>query len=410
MRLLKQSTARDISVFMTDSADHITGKTGLTLTIKVGKNGGALTTITPTVTEDVSGWYTLSLTTTHTNTLGDLNFHITSAGADPSDFLCMVVAVDLADAVRGGLTALPNANAEAAGGLYTRGTGAGQINQVANGQVDANLVTGVGIVRRNTAAAGGGSTITLDAGAVATDSFYKNTFVVILSGTGVGQVRGYSSYVGSTKVYTVDAAWTTNPDNTSVFAIVANPGTSVSGLAAGSITLATFAADAKANLFGYVSIIAKSGGTFSRTSIQLDTGASSSNSYYNGALVYVVSGTGVGGWALIDGYIGSSRTCALAGSGLQVAPDDTAVFAIIRGSNDTTSSSVQEIIDGPASIIEGSNTLGDSIRLLTAVCAGLASGFDTGVIEFKSLDGTKVRITISTDGTGRIANPIGDLT
>lgn len=46
---------------------------------------------------------------------------------------------DNQDAVRGGLTALPNANAEAAGGLYTRGTGAGQINQQANGQVDANL-------------------------------------------------------------------------------------------------------------------------------------------------------------------------------------------------------------------------------------------------------------------------------
>ena len=39
------------------------------------------------------------------------------------------------DAVRAGLTALPNAAAEAAGGLYTRGTGAGQINQPANGVV-----------------------------------------------------------------------------------------------------------------------------------------------------------------------------------------------------------------------------------------------------------------------------------
>lgn len=43
------------------------------------------------------------------------------------------------DAVRGGMTALPNANAEAAGGLYTKGTGAGQINQSANGQIDVNV-------------------------------------------------------------------------------------------------------------------------------------------------------------------------------------------------------------------------------------------------------------------------------
>lgn len=36
-------------------------------------------------------------------------------------------------------TALPAAAAEAAGGLYTRGTGAGQINQDANGRVDTNV-------------------------------------------------------------------------------------------------------------------------------------------------------------------------------------------------------------------------------------------------------------------------------
>lgn len=49
-----------------------------------------------------------------------------------------LVAVNLQDAVRAGLTALPNANAEAAGGLYTRGSGAGQINQSNNGQIDVD--------------------------------------------------------------------------------------------------------------------------------------------------------------------------------------------------------------------------------------------------------------------------------
>jgi len=50
-----------------------------------------------------------------------------------------IVAYDPSDAVRLGLTALPNAAAEAAGGLYTRGTGAGQVNQPANGLVDVNV-------------------------------------------------------------------------------------------------------------------------------------------------------------------------------------------------------------------------------------------------------------------------------
>ncbi len=49
-----------------------------------------------------------------------------------------LTGVNNQDATRYGMAALPNAAAEAAGGLYTRGTGAGQINQANNGQIDAN--------------------------------------------------------------------------------------------------------------------------------------------------------------------------------------------------------------------------------------------------------------------------------
>lgn len=56
-----------------------------------------------------------------------------------TDFVVPLTDLNPYDAVRAGLTALPNANAEAAGGLFTRGTGAGQINQSANGQADVNV-------------------------------------------------------------------------------------------------------------------------------------------------------------------------------------------------------------------------------------------------------------------------------
>ena len=58
-----------------------------------------------------------------------------------------LVAYDPQDTVRLGLTALPNAAAEAAGGLFTRGTGAGQINQDGNGRIDANTVRVGGTVQ-----------------------------------------------------------------------------------------------------------------------------------------------------------------------------------------------------------------------------------------------------------------------
>jgi hypothetical protein len=97
MRLLKQATAASVMVLMVDSTDHVTGKTGLTLTITASKNGAAFASISPTVNERGSGWYELQLTTAHTDTLGDLALHVTGAAADPTDTLSYVVPRHLAD-------------------------------------------------------------------------------------------------------------------------------------------------------------------------------------------------------------------------------------------------------------------------------------------------------------------------
>lgn len=92
MRQIKQNIATNVMVFLTDTIDRVTGRTGATLTITASKDGAAFASITPTVTERGSGWYNLALTTSHTDTLGDLAIHITATGADPIDVLCRVVA------------------------------------------------------------------------------------------------------------------------------------------------------------------------------------------------------------------------------------------------------------------------------------------------------------------------------
>lgn len=92
MRKIKQSSAKNVMLLMTDSADHITGKTGLTLTVMASKDGGAFASITPTVTERSYGTYNIALTSAHTNTLGDLALHVSAAGADPADLILLVEA------------------------------------------------------------------------------------------------------------------------------------------------------------------------------------------------------------------------------------------------------------------------------------------------------------------------------
>ena len=104
--LIKQSTSYNKVILMVTTADVNVGATGLSLTIQASKAGGALTTITPTVTELGSGLYSIALTSSHTGTLGALVLHVTGSGAVPSDSLDQVVAFDPTDPAALGLTRL----------------------------------------------------------------------------------------------------------------------------------------------------------------------------------------------------------------------------------------------------------------------------------------------------------------
>ena len=253
MALLKQSTAYTRTFKMIDSADHFSKKTGLTCTVNISKAGAAFGAAGGTVTEIANGWYKVALTTTDTNTLGDLSYYITATGADDTDFVDQVVAFDVTDAVRLGLTALPNANAGASGGLPTSGTGSNQIDLDSSGRVnigkwlgtlvtaatagipDVNVknwgnvapnaliqgrVDSIEEIETGTAQSGSSISITLRAGASATDDIYTDSHITILSGTGAGQTRLITSYTGSSKIAVVSPNWQTNPGGTSIYAII----------------------------------------------------------------------------------------------------------------------------------------------------------------------------------------------
>jgi hypothetical protein len=106
MRKIKQSTAKNIMVFMTDSSNRAVGKSGLTLVIIASKDGGATAAITPTVTDRGVGLYNIALTASHTDTLGDLWLYITAIGADPNPVPLEVVAYDPGSATSLGLSNL----------------------------------------------------------------------------------------------------------------------------------------------------------------------------------------------------------------------------------------------------------------------------------------------------------------
>lgn len=89
---LKQSTAYTRMFLMLDSSDHITGKTGLAVTVTLSKAGAAFGAASGSVSQVSSGWYKIVLDAADVDTLGDLAYHCTAAGADPTDFVDRVTA------------------------------------------------------------------------------------------------------------------------------------------------------------------------------------------------------------------------------------------------------------------------------------------------------------------------------
>jgi hypothetical protein len=141
MRVIKQSSNRNIMVLIVQSSDHITGLTGATLTVTASKDGAAFASISPTVTERGSGWYNLALTTSHTDTLGDLAIHVTAASADPADLACQVVAYDTTDATALGLSRI-DAAVTSRMATFTLPTNFSSFSIDASGRVDVIKVAG----------------------------------------------------------------------------------------------------------------------------------------------------------------------------------------------------------------------------------------------------------------------------
>ncbi|AMX93622.1 MULTISPECIES: hypothetical protein [Mesorhizobium] len=172
-----------------------------------------------------------------------------------------LVAIDPQDSVRAGLTALPNAAAEAAGGLYTRGTGAGQINQDGNGRVDTNVVnwkgatapamTGDAYARIGAPA---GASVSADVAAVKAvlpaalvsgriDASVGAMAAAVLTATAIAADAITDAKVAS-DVTIASVTGAVGSVTGAVGSVTGNVGGSVASVASGGITAGSFAADA----------------------------------------------------------------------------------------------------------------------------------------------------------------------
>lgn len=140
--ILQSSTQAPLLFFLVQTSDHITGLTGASPTVTISKAGAAFGSPAGAVTEIASGWYKVAGNATDSNTLGPIALHATAASADPFDnVVANIVAYNPQDAVRLGLTALPNVASGSAGAIPTTGSGANQIAVNGSGKISGVVLT-----------------------------------------------------------------------------------------------------------------------------------------------------------------------------------------------------------------------------------------------------------------------------
>lgn len=223
MRFLRQSTQVLVRIGpFVDVGDGFTPETGITLgaadEAELLKDTGGVVDISAATWAAIAtadGYYNLTLTTSHTDTLGQLTIVV------QDDSVCLPVVAYF-------MVLPPH--------VYDSMFG------------DASGEAG-------TAQAGAAGTITLRAGASATDDLHNNKIVRLVGGTGAGQSRYIHDYVGATKVASVSPNWATNPDATTLYIVDQAPPAPTNSavlptvmLGADAVTAAAIAADAATEL------------------------------------------------------------------------------------------------------------------------------------------------------------------
>lgn len=93
-QVIQSTTTYPLVFFMTDATDGRSGKTGLSPTVTLSKNGGSFASPSGAVSEIGSGWYKVAGNATDQNTLGPLILHATGTGADATEAVYEVVTGD----------------------------------------------------------------------------------------------------------------------------------------------------------------------------------------------------------------------------------------------------------------------------------------------------------------------------
>lgn len=247
------------------------------------------------------------------------------------------------------------------------------------------------VIRANTAQAGAAGSVTLDASASAVDDFYNGTLIHITAGTGAGQARIISDYVGSTKVASVAVNWATNPSSDSVFAILPGGSSPITGTVAANVTQWNGSAVATPSVAGVpeVDVTHYAGATTDVSTIPASVAA-----------ILVDTGTTLQGE--LDGIqadtedIQSRLPAALVSGRIDASVGAMASNVLTAAA--LNADAVDEILD--EQVGDGTITMRQALRVLISGMAGKLGGAATTTVTLRNLADTADVIVATVDADG----------
>jgi hypothetical protein len=359
---LRKNTASQTVCFGLVNSSTGAALAGATVTVRRCLDGTFAAT-TGSVTEDSGGLYKFAPSQADTN--GDqVAYFFTATSAIPICLNARTTAADMADSVRFGLTALPNAAAAASGGLPTVGTGSGQIS-LSSGLVTLAAVTHTGAVIPTV------TTVTnqLTAASIATGVWQDTTAGDFTVASSIGRslyttgalpgAAGGHFIAGTNAATTVTTSFTTTFTGNvtgsvgsvtgAVGSVTGNVGGNVTGsvgsVATGGITAASIAADAIGaselaadavteiatavlDAFATASDSVQASPAPSTTQFAGSSSLSSTDSWYVGSVLVFTSGALDGLARKITSYTGATRLITVT-SAWPTAPSSSDTFRIL---------------------------------------------------------------------------------
>lgn len=166
------------------------------------------------------------------------------------------------------------------------------------------------------------------------DDYFNGMSVEIARGTGAGQVRTITDYVNSTDTATVDRAWTTTPDSTSVYIVNVAPDIAQTNAGVANCNLTHI--DSNTAAVAIMKALYKGGAvsdaindaTPTTTAFDGSSALSATDDFYNGRFLLFVTGTFAGLAEEISDYDGTNKTITLTNA-LSSAPANGDEFVII---------------------------------------------------------------------------------